>query len=108
MQAEAIGNAAEEISPGTLIALVVIFEKPLTEIILLNPFLLTFILAPKDSNIFSVWSLVASFSVMLVVPFTFRPASKIADFTCAEGILRMWLIGIGSLDPITCIGSLQS
>ena len=45
---------------------------------------------------------------MLVVPFTFKPASKIADFTCAEGILRMWLIGIGSLEPITCIGSLQS
>ena len=54
MQAEAIGNAAEEISPGTLIALVVIFEKPLTEIIFFNPFLFTFILAPKDSNIFSV------------------------------------------------------
>ena len=42
--------------------------------------------APNPASIRSVWSRVGSRSITTVSPGAFSPASRTADFTCAEGI----------------------
>ena len=49
-----------------------------------HPDLCTRTVAPKWRSMFSVWSRVGSGSVTRVVPRAQSPASRQADFTCAE------------------------
>jgi len=42
--------------------------------------------APNPFSIFSVWSRVMTGSTTVVTPGVFSPASRTADFTCADGI----------------------
>ncbi len=60
--------------------------------------------APKWRSMFSVWSRVGSGSITLVSPGALKPASRMADFTCADGTGSRYSIGSGSLVPITASG----
>ena len=81
MAAAASGNAAEEMSPGTEIALAVSSGSPVSRT---APPSSCCTHAPKCRSMRSVWSRVGDGSTTTVSPGVFSPASSTADFTCAE------------------------
>ncbi len=84
--AATIGNAAEEGSPGTTRSAALSSTSPRSVIRRWPSAVVTPVtMAPKWRSIRSVWSRVASGSTTVVSPGAFKPASRIADFTCAEG-----------------------
>ena len=92
-----IRNAAELKSPGIIKSFGL---RKLGELIVIFfPFLFTS--APKNLSIISVWSLLGNSSRMVVVPFIFVLASKIALFICADPIFKLYSIGIGTLFLLT-------
>jgi len=77
-------KAAEEGSPGTTIDCGFSSASPVIEMIRPSGTSSTLSAAPKPVSIRSLWSRVATGSITRVVPGVLRPASRIADFTCAE------------------------
>ncbi len=80
------GKAAEDGSPGIARSAAMSSGWPRT-VMRLPP---SFVgddatLAPKCRIRFSVWSRVGRFSMTVVSPGALSPASRIADFTCADG-----------------------
>ena len=64
------------------------------------------ILAPKNFNILSVWSLDKVGSMTVVFPNEDNPASKMLDFTWADGTELSYSIGRTILLPLIFIGKL--
>ena len=84
MSAAAMGKAAEDGSPGTTILRPRISGWPVSDTARPSLVCSTFSVAPKPFSISSVWSRVGSGSITVVMPGVLRPASRMADFTCAE------------------------
>ena len=85
--AAARGKAAEDGSPGTATWVPLSFWPPGRRMRQPSPSSLTSTSAPKARSIRSVWSRLFSGSTTTVSPAAFSPASRMADFTCAEATL---------------------
>ena len=85
MSAAQTGNAAEDGSRGTSMLCGCNSGWPVSVMTRPASVSSTVSVAPKPVNIRSVWSRVASGSITTVSPGALRPASRTADFTCAEG-----------------------
>ena len=85
ISAATMGNAAELISPGTVMLRAVNSGSPEMAMAWPPPSASeTRTSAPKCRSMFSEWSRVPWGSITVVVPGVLSPASRMADFTCAE------------------------
>ncbi len=102
--AAASGKAAEDTSPGTATSAPRSSGWPVRWMIRPLPSASTATVAPKWRSMFSEWSRVASGSSTLVIPRAFSPASRIADFTCAEATGNRYSSGMASTAPSIASG----
>ena len=97
-------NAAEEMSPGTSTCAA---SRRVTWLTDTRPSTVR-TGTPNAASMRSVWSRVIACSITLVVPCAYRPASRIADLTCALATFRSCSQPISARPPCRCTGGWPS